>query len=134
MCHKALVTVMMMTTCRICMEQGTIVKFPFIQQNTASSLRVAALDPGVRTFQTVFDASNECVVVEIGTGDLQRIYRLCKAADKLQSRCDAKHSVVVGVCQQQEHNESEKEAAGEAGVCFVEPQALSPASCASAHL
>jgi putative transposase len=42
-----------------------------------------ALDPGVRTFLTGFDGSN---IVEIGKGDIGRIYRLARHLDKLMSR------------------------------------------------
>jgi putative transposase len=61
------------------------------QERMASAkqqLRVCSMDPGVRTFQMLFDTSG--MMIEVGSGDLQRLYRLCKAADELQSRCDAK--------------------------------------------
>jgi putative transposase len=45
---------------------------------------VAALDPGVRTFMTVYSADAE--VVEWGLGDTTRIHRLCVAFDRLQAR------------------------------------------------
>ncbi len=51
------------------------------------SLRVCSLDPGVRTFQTIFDASNSCAV-QISPGDIGRVYRLCFALDKLISKHD----------------------------------------------
>ena len=54
-------------------------------QEEGKSLRVCALDPGVRTFQTIFDAS-EGAVLEIGAGDMQSIFRLCKQVDKLVSK------------------------------------------------
>jgi putative transposase len=47
-----------------------------------SSLAIA-LDPGVRTFLTGFDGSN---IIEIGKGDIGRIYRLARHLDKLMSR------------------------------------------------
>ena len=43
-----------------------------------------ALDPGVRTFLTGYDADGQ--IVEWGTKDMSRIYRLCKAVDNMQSR------------------------------------------------
>ena len=43
-----------------------------------------ALDPGVRTFLTGYDADGQ--VVEWGTKDMSRLYRLCRAVDDLQSR------------------------------------------------
>jgi putative transposase len=42
-----------------------------------------ALDPGVRTFMTGFDGSE---ILEIGKGDIGRIYRLARHLDKLMSR------------------------------------------------
>ena len=45
---------------------------------------VVGLDPGVRTFMTVFSADAE--VVEWGVGDTTRIHRLCVRLDKLQSK------------------------------------------------
>ncbi|WP_367181869.1 RNA-guided endonuclease InsQ/TnpB family protein [Microcoleus sp. CAWBG27] len=47
-----------------------------------SSLAIA-LDPGVRTFLTGFDGSD---ILEIGKGDIGRIYRLARHLDKLMSR------------------------------------------------
>jgi putative transposase len=47
------------------------------------SEKVMALDPGVRTFLTGFDGSE---MLEIGKGDLGRIYRLARHLDKLMSR------------------------------------------------
>jgi putative transposase len=41
-----------------------------------------ALDPGVRTFMTAYDASGS--VVEWGVGDTTRIHRLCHTLDKLE--------------------------------------------------
>lgn len=47
-------------------------------------LNVCALDPGVRTFNTVVDSNGN--VLEFAPGDIGRIYRLCSHMDKLQSR------------------------------------------------
>ena len=44
---------------------------------------MAAIDPGVRTFATVY--SEECCI-EIGKNDSNRIFRLCRHIDKLISR------------------------------------------------
>ena len=57
-------------------------------EKVSSTFRVAALDPGVRTFQTVFSSSfdGEDEVVEWGAGDMSAIFRMCLAADRLQSR------------------------------------------------
>ena len=41
-----------------------------------------ALDPGVRTFQTCYDADG--MVMEWGAGDMNGIFRLCYNADKIQ--------------------------------------------------
>lgn len=49
---------------------------------------VVALDPGIRTFQTCFNPSG--LVTEWGKGDIARIYRLCHAYDKLQSKWSQK--------------------------------------------
>lgn len=49
-----------------------------------SGAGVVALDPGVRTFQTCYDPSG--LVAEWGVNDMSRIYRLCHAYDKLQSK------------------------------------------------
>ena len=43
-----------------------------------------ALDPGVRTFMTGYDADG--AVYEWGEADMGRIYRLCHTLDDLQSR------------------------------------------------
>lgn len=47
-------------------------------------LRVVALDPGVRTFNTCVDSEGN--VTEFAPGDVGRIYRLCHHADLLQSK------------------------------------------------
>ena len=54
---------------------------------TNKDLRVAALDPGVRTFNTVYDGQG--TVTEMAPKDVGRIYRLCANVDKLQSRMAA---------------------------------------------
>lgn len=46
-------------------------------------LPVCALDPGVRTFQTLF---SEKISMKIAEHDFNRIYRLCYVLDKLYSR------------------------------------------------
>ena len=48
------------------------------------SLRICALDPGVRTFQTVLDATRGHAL-QVGDRDMNRIVRLCKAQDLLIS-------------------------------------------------
>ncbi|GBC05058.1 hypothetical protein RclHR1_00600021 [Rhizophagus clarus] len=50
---------------------------------------VISLDPGVRTFMTGYDPSG--MAVEWGKNDIGRIYRLCHAYDKLQSKRDQIH-------------------------------------------
>ena len=47
-------------------------------QVPATESRVCSLDPGVRTFQTLYDPSG--VIVEVGAKDRSRLYRLCAAA------------------------------------------------------
>ena len=50
--------------------------------------RVASLDPGVRTFQTLYDPSG--YALEVGKGDMGHIVRLCSHMDKLQSKAALK--------------------------------------------
>ena len=57
---------------------------PMQRRDSKSKKRVAALDPGVRTFQTVYSPDGS--VEEIGAGDIGRISRLCWSLDKLQSK------------------------------------------------
>lgn len=52
--------------------------------NEGKKLKCCALDPGNRTFNTVYDSQG--TVIEMAPGDLSRINRLCSHADKLQSR------------------------------------------------
>lgn len=54
------------------------------ENQAPSTVRVAGIDPGVRTFATVYSSNNE--VTEWGAGDVGRIRRLCAAYDSLQSR------------------------------------------------
>jgi len=58
--------------------------FPFpVIANPTSSRKIIALDPGVRTFLTGYDGDK---VIEIGSGDMGRITRLCQHLDDLISR------------------------------------------------
>jgi len=50
---------------------------------------IIALDPGVRTFMTGYDPSG--LAIEWGKNDIARIYRLCHAHDKIQSKRDTIH-------------------------------------------
>ena len=43
-----------------------------------------ALDPGVRTFQTVSDADGRAI--EWGNGDMAKVFVLCRQADHIQSK------------------------------------------------
>jgi putative transposase len=56
-------------------------------QAPAPTVRVASIDPGVRTFATVYSSEGE--VTQWGSGDVGRIYRLCAHMDKLQSKWSA---------------------------------------------
>lgn len=53
-------------------------------ENQAPILRVAAIDPGVRTFATVYDPTG--VIYEFGKGDVTVLERYCHALDRLQSK------------------------------------------------
>jgi putative transposase len=59
-------------------------------QAPSSHEGVVALDPGVRTFQTTYDADG--LATEWGKDDMKQIYRLCRVADKLQSAWIAKRT------------------------------------------
>lgn len=48
--------------------------------------KMASIDPGVRTFATVYDTTG--TVTEWGKGDISRIFRLCVATDRLISKID----------------------------------------------
>jgi putative transposase len=52
------------------------------------SLRVCSLDPGVRTFQTIFDATNNCAYEIAPPRDMNRIVRMCIGLDELCSKRD----------------------------------------------
>lgn len=54
-------------------------------QDPEKSLKVCSLDPGVRTFQTIYDPSRE-ECLEVGAEDMKAITRLCIGADKLEGR------------------------------------------------
>ncbi len=51
----------------------------------SAGIRVCALDPGVRVFQTVYDVNQRCAL-QVGTTDMDRILSLCKAQDRLVSK------------------------------------------------
>ena len=51
-------------------------------ENVLPSLKVASLDPGVRTFQTIYDVSDSAAI-HVTPGDLSRIFRLCRGLDRL---------------------------------------------------
>ena len=65
-----------------CVTEQSEIKPPPIQY--CNNLRIVALDPGVRTFNTAVDYNG--VVTEFAPGDVGRIYRLCHHMDKLQSK------------------------------------------------
>lgn len=50
-------------------------------------VRVIALDPGFRCFATGYDPSR--TVVQFGSRDVRRLYRLCRHADRLEARIAA---------------------------------------------
>ena len=55
-----------------------------VKEINHEDLKVCALDPGIRTFQTIVD--NIGNVSEIAPGDIGKIYRYCHHMDKLQSK------------------------------------------------
>jgi putative transposase len=55
-----------------------------LKRQPPPSHRIIALDPGVRTFLTAYDPHG--VVSEWGSGDAQRLFRLCFGLDKLISK------------------------------------------------
>jgi len=68
--------------CGICVVAGTENQGP----DPAKHCTVA-LDPGVRTFMTGYDADGR--IIEWGKKDIARIHRLCSFYDKLQSKWSA---------------------------------------------
>ncbi len=56
-------------------------------QDHLKNIRVCSIDPGVRTFNTIYDVTGNCAY-EIAPGDMNRIVRLCISADKLTSKRD----------------------------------------------
>lgn len=63
---------------------GVISEDEFNQRNNVH--RVVAMDPGVRTFQTLYDSDG--VVYHWGDGDMRRIFAVSLGLDKLQSKID----------------------------------------------
>lgn len=62
---------------------------PENQRPEAGGLKgVVAIDPGVRTFATIYDPSG--LVMEWGKKDFGRIFNLCRQVDKLQSKWSQK--------------------------------------------
>ena len=55
------------------------------QDSALQGLRICSLDPGVRTFQTVFDAFSSNVI-QVGDADMGRIFRLGLEVDKLVAK------------------------------------------------
>ncbi|CAG8815666.1 3226_t:CDS:2 [Gigaspora margarita] len=53
------------------------------ENQTSCNGRIVSIDPGVRTFATCYDPRGR--VVEWGSGDFGRIFRLCKQCDKFKS-------------------------------------------------
>lgn len=73
--------------------------------STAVVDRVISIDPGCRTFATCYDTGGggvngkEPSISEWGAGDIDRIYRLCRKSDNLQSRFmekQAKPTIING--------------------------------------
>jgi putative transposase len=68
------------------------IRFPVKSLDSQETLnrkgRIAAIDPGVRTFATIYDTNGR--TLEVGKNDIGRIYRLGYAVDKLQSKWSQK--------------------------------------------
>ncbi len=60
------------------------------QAPTRSFHSTTALDPGVRTFQTIYDADG--VGIEWSEGDMKQYFVLCHQADEIQSRIAKKRA------------------------------------------
>lgn len=56
-----------------------------VENQDPKALKICSMDPGVRTFQTIFDASGS-FIIEVGKGDIGRIIRLYHHADVLQGK------------------------------------------------
>ena len=73
--------------CRVVLQNGRyFVIVPIdvaVKRPENQRLSACALDPGVRTFQTVFSKE---ICSKIGEHDFQRVFRYCYALDKLVSR------------------------------------------------
>jgi putative transposase len=64
------------------LKYPTIVKCKdLLDDNQVPCKRICALDPGLRTFQTIYDLNG--ALIEIGAQDQEKILRLCFAADAL---------------------------------------------------
>lgn len=51
---------------------------------------VASLDPGVRTFQAIYDADGQGIMW--GDGDMSTVFKLCREADKIQQKISKKRA------------------------------------------
>jgi putative transposase len=71
----------------LCVPQVLSVKRVDIQDpsNIKKSLKVCSLDPGVRTFQTIFDPNEGCAY-QVAPNDINRIIRLCLSLDRIISK------------------------------------------------
>jgi putative transposase len=71
----------------LCIPQALSVKRVDNQDpsNIKKSLKVCSLDPGVRTFQTIFDPNEGCAY-QVAPNDINRIVRLCLSLDRIISR------------------------------------------------
>ena len=66
------------------------------ENQAPNARRIVALDPGVRTFMTTYDPSG--LAMEVGAGDMERVYRLCYILDDLMSRSSGKYKIKYQRC------------------------------------
>jgi putative transposase len=72
----------------LCIPQPLLIRGENQTPQNVRGSTILAIDPGVRTFITGY--SPDGTIIEWGTNDMARIYRLCHSLDDLQSRWNSK--------------------------------------------